>query len=133
MAGCFLTGKGQHMIALLPQSLRPMLAGLIVIIGLGVGALAATGRGPIWDGTWAGGWETGGDGVQITFVGQKLISFYRGDYRDTGTAQVSADGKVVTFTFSGGDVRLERTGEDDARITLRERGRPERAFTVKRE
>ena len=121
------------MIAILRQSLRPMLAGLIVTTGLGVGALAATGRGPTWDGTWAGGWENGGDGVQITFVGQKLISFYRGDYRDTGTAQVSADGKVVTFTFSGGDVRLERAGEDDARITVHERGRPERAFTVKRE
>jgi hypothetical protein len=133
MAGSFLTGKRQRMIAILPQSLRPMLAGLIVITGLGVSALAATGRGPTWDGTWAGGWENGGDGVQITFVGQKLISFYRGDYRDTGTAQISADGKVVSFPFSGGDVRLERTGEDDARITLRERGRPERVFTVKRE
>jgi hypothetical protein len=28
---------------------------------------------------------------------------------------------------------LQRTGEDDARITLRERGRPERAFNLKRE
>jgi hypothetical protein len=120
------------MISILRIGLRPMLAGLIVIIGLGAGALAATGRGPTWDGTWAGGWENR-DGVQITFGGQKLISFYRGDYRDTGTAQISADGKVVTFAFSGGDVRLERTGEDDARITLRERGKPERSFTVKRE
>ena len=121
------------MIAIFRHSLRPMLVALIVIVGFGGDAWAATGRGPTWDGTWAGGWESGGDGVQITFVGQKLISFYRGDYRDTGTAQISADGTVVTFTFSGGDVRLERTGADDARITLRERGRPGRKFTVKRE
>ena len=71
--------------------------------------------------------------MQITFVGQKLISFYRGDYRNTGPAQVSSDGKTVTFTFSGGDVTLQRTGDDDARITLRERGRPDRSFTVHRE
>jgi hypothetical protein len=119
------------MIAVFRQGIKPLLAALIVITGLG-GAAASTGRGASWDGTWAGGWDNR-DGVQITFVGQKLISFYRGDYRDIERSQISADGKTVTFAWAGGEATLQRAGEDDARITLRERGKAERSFVVKRE
>jgi hypothetical protein len=128
------TDNRQRMIAVLRYSVRPALAGLIVITGLGVGALAATGRGPTWDGTWAGGWENGGDGVQIIITSSKVIGVFRhGDYPDIQRSQLSADGKMLTFAWAGGEATLQRTGEDDARITLRERGKPERNFTVKRE
>jgi hypothetical protein len=117
------------------RNARLLLVGLVILIGgLGAVAAAATGRGPTWDGTWAGGWESGGDGVQLTFVGNKIISIYRhGDYPEVQPARISADGKIVTFAWNGGEATLQRTAEDDARITLRERGRAERSFAIKRE
>ena len=123
------------MIGIRQRSLRLLVAGVAILAAsLGGGAAASTGRGPTWDGTWAGGWESGGDGVQLTFVGNKIISIYRrGDYPEVEPARISPDGKTATFAWPGGEAVLQRTGDDDARIILRERGRPERAFAIKRE
>jgi hypothetical protein len=115
---------------MLRRSMGLALAWLIV---LGAAATASTGRGMAWDGTWAGGWDNG-DGVQLTFVGDKIISVYRhGDYPDITRSEVSADRKTVNFAWSGGEATLQRLAEDDARITIRKRGRPERSYPVKRE
>jgi hypothetical protein len=107
---------------------RSVWAILAILVVCGDAAFAASGRGPTWDGTWAGGWESR-EGVQITFVGQKLIGFFLGDYRDA----ITADGKTVTFSWAGGESTLQRTGEDKAQMRLRVRGRAERSFTVERE
>ena len=55
---------------------RSVVLALVGLITLGATATASTGCGMAWDGTWAGGWDNG-DGVQLTFVGDKIISVYR--------------------------------------------------------
>jgi len=86
-----------------------------------------------WDGTWAGGWENG-DGIQIIITSDKVIGVGRGmDYPEVLRSDVSAEGSMLSFWWVGGDAFLQRTGEREATISLRERGRPARAFTVKRE
>jgi hypothetical protein len=105
--------------------------------GIAAGALlAAAGvakAAQSWDGTWAGGWENG-DGVQIIIAGDKVIGVFRdGDYPDILRSQLSADGKTLTFGWSGGDGTLQRTDERDATFTLHERGKPARSFLVHRE
>jgi len=90
---------------------------------------------PSWDGTWAGGWENG-DGIQIIIAGDKVIGVYRdGDYPEILSSAASPEGRMLTFSWVGGDAFLERARDQDreATISLREHGRPVRAFTVKRE
>jgi len=86
-----------------------------------------------WDGTWAGGWEHG-DGVQIIITGDKVIGVYRdGDYPEILSSDVSRDGSMLSFWWVGGGGFLQRTGDREATISMRERGRAVRAFTVHRE
>jgi hypothetical protein len=90
---------------------------------------------PSWDGTWAGGWENG-DGIQIVIAGDKVIGVYRdGDYPEILSSAVSPEGRMLTFSWIGGDAFLQRASDHDreAMISLREHGRPVRSFTVKRE
>jgi hypothetical protein len=90
---------------------------------------------PSWDGTWAGGWENG-DGIQIIITGNKVIGVYRGgDYPEILSTAISPEGRMLTFSWVGGDAFLERASDRDreATISLREHGRPVRSFVVKRE
>jgi hypothetical protein len=90
---------------------------------------------PSWDGSWAGGWENG-DGIQIVIAGDKVIGVYRdGDYPEILSSAASPEGRMLTFSWIGGDAFLQRGSDHDreATISLREHGRPVRSFTVKRE
>ena len=88
---------------------------------------------PSWDGTWAGGWEDG-DGIQIIIAGNKVIGVGRGmDYPEVLRSDVSAEGSMLSFWWVGGDAFLQRTSDREATISLRERGRLVRTFTVKRD
>jgi hypothetical protein len=103
----------------------------LLILVCAAGASAA----PSWDGTWAGGWENG-DGIQVIIAGNKVIGVYRdNDYPEILSSAVSPEGRMLTFSWVGGDGFLERTNDRarEATISLREHGRPVRAFTVKRE
>jgi len=79
-----------------------------VLAGLLAGAAAAQSGRVGWDGTWAGGWQSGA-GVQLTFVGDKLISFYwRDDYKDIVRSSPTPDGAGKTFTWATGTATLTR-------------------------
>jgi hypothetical protein len=72
--------------------------------------------------------------VQLTFVGDKVISVYRhGDYPDITRATVSADRSIASFSWAGGEANLQRIDRRTARIALHERGYPDRAFVVQHE
>jgi len=88
---------------------------------------------PYWDGTWVGGWENG-DGIQIVVAGDKAIRVHRGvDYPEILSSDVSPGGSMLMIWWVGGDGLLQRIAEREATISMRERGRPVRSFTVKRE
>jgi hypothetical protein len=110
--------------------------GFLILVGLGVavgGGTAAAQSPAGWDGTWAGGWENG-DGVQIIIAGGKVIGVGRGmKYPDLLGSQVSADSRMLSFAWVGGDGMLERTSDRGAAFTMRERGVPVRKFVVERE
>jgi hypothetical protein len=102
---------------------------VLLVMSSATGSLAA----PSWDGTWVGGWEAG-DGIQIIIAGDNVIGVGRGDvYRDVLSSQASPEGRMFSFSWVGGDGFLQRTGDRDATLVLRERGRAERRFVVHRE
>ena len=106
---------------------------LLFLMGVIAAASGVAHAAQSWDGTWAGGWENG-DGVQIIIAGDKVIGVFRGgDYPDIQKSQLSADSRILTFAWVGGDGVLRRTGERDAVFVLHERGKPERSFVVHRE
>ena len=113
------------------QALRHGVFLLLFVLLIPIRSVAA----PLWDGTWAGGWENG-DGIQIIIAGDKVIGVYRdGDYPEILSTAVSPEGRQLTFSWVGGDAFLERASdhEREATISLREHGRPVRSFRVKRE
>jgi hypothetical protein len=86
-----------------------------------------------WNGTWIGNWETG-PGTQIVFAGEQLIAVYwNDDYLPEVQATASADGSAVAITWPAGGAVLTRDGEATGHIVIREEGRPEVAFHVKRD
>jgi hypothetical protein len=100
----------------------------LVVASAGAGAAERVG----WDGTWFGGWDKG-NGVQLTFAGQTLISFYwRDDYKDTGDAVPTPDGGV-NFTWEKGTASLSRTPDGGALLVVNETGRPAVSVPLKRE
>jgi hypothetical protein len=105
------------------------------LLFLGSLFIRTTSAAPSWDGTWAGGWENG-DGIQIIIAGNKVIGVYRGgDYPEILSSAVSPEGRMLTFSWVGGDAFLERASDHDreATISLRERGRAVRSFAIQRE
>ena len=85
-----------------------------------------------WNGTWAGNWS-GGDGAQIIFAGNEFIGFYwHGDYLADVHAALSPAG-VVTLAWASGSATLTRNGETTAHIVIREPGKPDLAFALKRD
>lgn len=66
-----------------------------------------------WDASWVGGWEAGGDGVQLIVAGNQVIGFfYHGDYVEvTQTATLAADGSL-SFAWTHGKATLRVDGEE---------------------
>jgi len=109
--------------------------GGVLVLAFGLLLAARALAASSWDGTWAGGWDNG-DGIQIIIAGDKVIGVYRGgDYPEILSSAVSPEGRMLTFSWVGGDAFLQRASDHDreAAISLREQGRPVRSFTVKRE
>jgi hypothetical protein len=104
-----------------------------LLFALFVAVTGAASAAQFWDGTWAGGWQNG-DGIQIIIAGDKVIGVYRdGDYPEILSSDVSRDGSMLSFWWVGGDGFLQRTGDREATVSVRERGKPARTFTVKRD
>ena len=107
-----------------------LIAALALAAFIVTGAPAQTGR-TGWDGTWAGGWDTG-NGVQLVFAGDTLIAFYwRNDYKSLARTTAASDGSR-SFTWDKGEAKLTRAG-NEATLILRERGKPELSVSLKRE
>jgi hypothetical protein len=86
-----------------------------------------------WDGTWAGGWKNGA-GAQIVFAGDDVVALYwRGDYVEDAHGAPSRGGAIVTIHWSGGEALLTRDGSTSAHIVIREQGRPDAAFVLKKD
>ncbi|HVY20053.1 MAG TPA: hypothetical protein VHA70_08215 [Bauldia sp.] len=86
-----------------------------------------------WDATWAGGFDNGGDGVQVIVAGETVVGFFfGGDYVDlTDDGAVAADGSL-TFKWDGGEATLAAVGGRQT-LTIRAAGAPERVIDVKRD
>jgi hypothetical protein len=85
-----------------------------------------------WNGTWAGGWK-GGAGAQIVFAGNDLIALYwGGDYVEDAHGAPGRGG-AVEIAWSGGHATLTRLGPTSARIAIREAGKPEVTFALKKD
>ena len=86
-----------------------------------------------WDGTWIGGWDSN-SGVQLTFVGDKLISFYwLDDYKDILRSSPSPAGDGKTFAWATGEATLSRDAGGNVVLVVRERGGKEVPVRLKRE
>lgn len=82
-----------------------------------------------WDATWVGGWDDGGDGVQLIVAGNAVVGFYfHGDYIADAAGALAEDG-TLTVTWTGGAATLRREGPTAA-LTIRETGKPERIIKV---
>jgi hypothetical protein len=75
-----------------------------------------------WDASWAGGFEDGGDGVQLIVAGNEVIGFYfHGDYIDvTQNDAIAADGSL-SFSWTHGHATLRLNGEERS-IAIHEDG-----------
>ena len=83
-----------------------------------------------WDSTWAGGWEGGGDGVQLIVAGNEVIGFfYHGDYIEvTQTAALAADGSL-SFSWAHGKATL-RIKDEERSIAISEGGAAEKVIKL---
>lgn len=85
-----------------------------------------------WNGTWAGGWKAGA-GAQIVFAGDDMVALYwRGDYVEDAHGSPGRGG-ALDITWSGGHATLMRQGPTNARIVIREAGKPDVAFVLKKD
>lgn len=117
------------------KSIAAVIFCLSLVAGFGAaGPLAANvQQSSSWDGEWAGNWQHG-QGTQIIFAGDELIGIYwRGDYISETHAVLSRGGAVVTINWTSGEALLTRDGPTTAHIVIREKGRPEAAFIVKKD
>jgi hypothetical protein len=82
-----------------------------------------------WDGTWVGGFEKGGAGVQLIFAGNELIGFFwNSDYLEIRVSP-SADGGV-TITWQRGQAILTRDGAKTAHLLVLQRNQPDMTFAL---
>jgi hypothetical protein len=113
--------------------MRLVAAIFVVVGGLLAGPSTARAQQASWNGTWIGNWQ-GGDGAQIVFAGEDLVAFYwHDDYLDDVHANASEGGRVVTVLWSSGQAVLTRDGDATARITVREPGKADLSFALKRD
>jgi hypothetical protein len=103
---------------------------LVMSATLAIAGAAAAGEG--WDGTWHGGFDNDGDGVQIIMIGPQVTGFYfHGDYLDTDTGTATPDG-TVTFHWDGGEGTLADDGGKH-RLTVHETGKADRVIPLERD
>jgi len=83
-----------------------------------------------WDATWVGGFDNGGDGVQVIVAGDAVVGFFLGaDYVDVReTAAIAADGSLA-FTWDGGTATLSGSGEGRT-LTIHAMGVADRVVKV---
>ena len=102
--------------------------GALAIFATPVFAQAA----PSWNGQWAGGWK-GGAGAQVIFAGDDVIGLYwRGDYIEDAHG-ARASGGAISISWSSGKAILTREGPASARIVIREPGKPDVSFALKKD
>jgi hypothetical protein len=88
----------------------------IAALAVAAPAFAQAPSPPSFEGTWGG--AAGDETAQVIVTGGQVIGFYwRGDYVDAADVRLSADGRVLSFSFAGGHATLTRTGEATASIT----------------
>ncbi len=105
------------------------------LLALGLALASAGGAWPAlsWDGAWVGGWD-GGDGIRIVIAGNKVTEIARANaYPEILSSEASPEGGMLAVWWVGGDGFLQRTGEREATLSLRERDKPVRNFAVHRE
>jgi hypothetical protein len=111
-----------------------MLTRIFAALAFVCAASAALAAAPGWNGTWAGNWDNGGNGVQIIFAGETLTGvFWDGDYVDDAVGTVSKDGKTVAIAWTGATALLTRDTATTAHIVIHEAGKPDAAFAVKKD
>lgn len=83
-----------------------------------------------WDATWAGGFDDGGDGVQVIVAGNDVIGlFFHGDYVEVSeTEPLGADGSL-SFTWDGGTGTLSGSGADRS-LVIHETGAADRTIEL---
>lgn len=91
--------------------------------------------GDLWNGTWAGGYENGGDGVQLIMVGDDAIGLsWRDDYVEGLSSTVSSDEKTLTLTWTGGSATVTAGPEDGkAAMAIHEPGKPDVTIALDQE
>jgi hypothetical protein len=95
---------------------RRMFLALIAALAVTAPAFAQPPSPRGFEGTWGG--AAGDETAQVIVTGGQVIGFYwRGDYVDATDVRLSADGRVLSFSFAGGHATLTRTGDATASIT----------------
>jgi hypothetical protein len=118
--------------SLLPTGLLAALRRVPLVLSALVAMTAAAAAGDGWDGTWHGGFDNDGDGVQIIMIGPQVTGFYyHGDYLDTDTGTAAADG-AVTFHWDSGEGTLADDG-GKRRLTVHETGKADRVIPLERD
>ena len=121
---------GQRRVSRIARVARPRRLWLVLAVVMATTSLAAAGDG--WDGTWHGGFDNDGDGVQVVMIGPQVTAFYfHGDYLDTDAGTAAADG-AITFHWDGGEGTLAADG-GKRRLSVHETGKPDRVITLERD
>jgi hypothetical protein len=106
---------------------------LCFLLGPTGGSIAAPSPHNTWDGTWAGGFDKDNH-IEIVIAENEVIGVHRnGDDSEILSSDASPEGSMLCVWWVGGDGFLQRTGDGEATISLRERGRPVRDFMIHRE
>lgn len=116
--------------------MRRRLTMVLAALGL-IGFSAAPCAGADWSGGWNGGWVGNwqqGDGAQIVFAGNELVALYwHGDYVADAKAAVAPDGATVTIVWSSASATLTRDSAVTAHVVIREEGKSDVAFALKKD
>ena len=106
--------------------------GLFLAAVLGLATAAAATAGTDWDATWHGGFDNGGDGVQVIVTGGQVLGFYfHGDYIDSDTGTPAAGG-AIAFHWDGGEGKLSEVGGQH-QLAIHETGQPDRVILLTRD
>ncbi len=111
--------------------IRRGLAFTVALISLSASVFA----GDFWTGTWVGGYENGGDGVQLVAVGDDAIGLnWHGDYVADLISTVSPDEKTLTLTWTGAKAVVTAGAEDGkAAMVIHEPNKPDVTIQLDRE
>jgi len=91
--------------------------------------------GEFWTGTWVGGYENGGAGVQLIMVGDEAVGLsWRDDYVAGLASTVSPDEQTLKLAWTGGDAVVTPGKEDGtAAMVIHEPGKPDVRIALDRE